>query len=591
MAVLKPSYINTHTPTWLVALTWCGRGSTLKPSEVPPLAYVFANLHWFLLFITVLVFVHELGHFLVAKWCGVKVLKFSIGMGPRIVSVRRGDTEYAISLLPLGGFVKMLGDMPGAEIDPEDADKAFNNKKVWQRAAIVFAGPLFNFVLAFGVYFAMFTGQQTFEATRIGSATVTGPAWSAGLRPGDLILAVDGQRPRDYMELRELIGARPNATVTIAYERDGEQHSANVTTRSHDENNVFQEREARGRIEVNNRYVEPIVAIVDGASPAAQAGVLTGDRIMAVDGKQVSAWHEVRNLLSAGDGPVKLGVRRGEQVFDLTLTPGEPVANLGGELLSAADRKSGYTGLVSKESTLARVDADTPAAQADLRVGDRVIAVTTHDQQGNAVTRPVNTLTLDLMMASDAHDAITLTIQRGRDISTHEVKFAEREEKDDFKNVRRAQVFGAAGDPTAVGVYTMQRSVGPVEGFTRAIKHVGQDMTLIAKGIAKIASGQLPTDSMGGPIMLFVIAEKSANAGLTEFLTMLAVISVNLGLVNLVPVPVLDGGHLMFLAMEAIRRRPPSVRVREVANVVGLVMLLMLMVLVFKNDIVRFVLG
>ncbi len=559
--------------------------------EVPPLAYVFANLHWFLLFITVLVFVHELGHFLVAKWCGVKVLKFSIGMGPRIVSVRRGDTEYAISLLPLGGFVKMLGDMPGAEIDPEDADKAFNNKKVWQRAAIVFAGPLFNFVLALGVYFAMFTGQQTFEATRIGSATVNGPAWSAGLRPGDLILAVDGQKPRDYYELRELIGARPNSTLTIAYERDGEQHTANVTTRTYDENNVFQEREARGRIEVNNRFVEPLVAIVDTTSPAAQAGLLTGDRIMSVDGKQVSAWHEVRNLLQAGDGPVKLGVRRGEQVFDLTLTPTEPVAHLGGELLSAADRKNGYTGLVSKESTLARVDADTPAALADLRVGDRVIAVTTHDQAGTATTRPVNTLTLDLMMASDARDAITLVVQRGRGISTHEVKFTEREEKDDFKNVRRSQVFGAAGDPAAVGVYTMARKVGPVEGFTRAVKHVGQDMTLIVKGIAKIASGQLPTDSMGGPIMLFVIAEKSANAGLTEFLTMLAVISVNLGLINLVPVPVLDGGHLMFLAMEAIRRRPPSVRVREVANVVGLVMLLMLMVLVFKNDIVRFVLG
>ncbi|HSI04424.1 MAG: RIP metalloprotease RseP [Myxococcota bacterium] len=555
------------------------------------MTYVLQNLHWFLLFITVLVFVHELGHFLVAKWCGVRVLKFSIGMGPRVVSLRRGGTEYAISLLPIGGFVKMLGDLPGAEIAPEEAPYAFNNKKVWQRAAIVAAGPVFNFVLALFVYFGMFTGQQTFEATRIGSATVGGPAWSGGLRPGDTILAVDGQKPRDYYELRELIGARPNATVTIAYERDGEQRVANVMTRAHDEANVFQEREARGRIEVNNRFVQPVVAIADKESPAGVAGVQSGDRIMSVDGKEVGAWHEVRALLASGDGPVRLGIRRGEQVFDLTVTPGPAETTLGNDLLSAADRKSGYTGLVSKESTLARVEADTPAAAADLRVGDRVIAVTTHDKDGHATTKPVNTLTLDLMMASDAHDAITLTVQRGRAVSTHEVKFAEREEKDDFKNVRRAQVFGAAGDPAATGVYTMARKVGPVEGGKRALAHVGEDMTLIVKGIAKIASGQLPMDSMGGPIMLFVIAEKSANSGLAEFLTMLAVISVNLGLINLVPVPVLDGGHLMFLAMEAIRRRPPSVRVREVANVVGLVMLLMLMVLVFKNDIVRFVLG
>ncbi len=555
------------------------------------MAYVLQNFHWFLLFITVLVFVHELGHFLVAKWCGVRVLKFSIGMGPRVVSLRRGDTEYAISLLPIGGFVKMLGDLPGAEIAPEEAPYAFNNKKVWQRAAIVAAGPVFNFVLALFVYFGMFTGQQTFEATRIGSATVGGPAWSGGLRPGDTILAIDGQKPRDYYELRELIGARPNATITIAYERDGEQRVANVTTRAHDEANVFQEREARGRIEVNNRYVQPVVAIVDKDGPAAVAGIQTGDRIMTVDGKEVAAWHEVRGLLASADGPVCLGIRRDEQVFDLTVNPVAPETTLGNDLLSAADRKSGYTGLVSKESTLARVEEGTPAAAADLRVGDRVIAVTTHDKDGNATTKPVNTLTLDLMMASDAHDAITLTIQRGREVATREVKFAEREEKDDFKNVRRSQVFGAAGDPAATGVYTMARKVGPIEGFKRAVAHVGDDMTLIVKGIAKIASGQLPMDSMGGPIMLFVIAEKSANSGLTEFLTMLAVISVNLGLINLVPVPVLDGGHLMFLAMEAIRRRPPSVRVREVANVVGLVMLLMLMVLVFKNDIVRFVLG
>jgi regulator of sigma E protease len=556
------------------------------------LAYVLSNLHWFLLFISILVFVHELGHFALAKWCGVKVLKFSIGFGPRVLAFKRGDTEYALSLLPLGGFVKMLGDMPGAEIPPEEAHRAFNNKKVWQRAAIVAAGPVFNFALALILYFAMFNGNQTYEDTRIGSVTVNGPAWQGGLRPGDKILSVDGKQPRDYLELRELVGAKPNQDVAIAYERRGETLTTKVHTRAHDEANVFQEREQRGRIEVNNRFVEPFVAVVDPESPAAVAGVQSGDRIVRVQGAPVAAWYDVREAVAAvREGDVRLSVRRGESVVDVTLTPGTAPSGIDASLLSAADAGNGYTGLVSRECTLTRVDADTPAAISGLKVGDRVLALTTHDAQGNATTKPVHTYSLDLLMAADAREAMTMTIQRGREVSEHEVKLAAREDKDELKNVRRTTVFGAFNDPATIGVYTATRWIGPGEAFVRAVRHVGDDMTLIVKGIAKIVQGDIPLDNMGGPIMLFVIAEKSAKSGLTDFLTMVAVISVNLGLVNLVPVPVLDGGHLMFLGIEAVRRRPPSVRVREVANVVGLVMLLMLMVLVFKNDIVRFVLG
>lgn len=555
------------------------------------MAYVLSNVHWFLLFISILVFVHELGHFALAKWCGVKVLKFSIGFGPRIISFRRGGTEYAVSMLPLGGFVKMLGDMPGAEIPPEEAHRAFNNKKVWQRAAIVAAGPVFNFMLALVVYFAIFNGNQTYEDTRIGSVTVGGPAWQGGLRPGDKILSINGDKPRDYMELREMVGTHPNEQIAIAYERHGATSTTNVHTKAHDEANVFQERERRGRIEVNNRFVEPLVAVVDKDSPAALAGVENGDRIVRVQGEPVNAWFDVREAVGAVDGDVRLSVRRGEDVKDLTLTPAATPEGLDATLLSSADAKSGYTGLVSRESTLIRVDADTPAEQAGLKVGDRVLAITTTDASGAATTKPVHTYSLDLALAADARDAIIMTVQRGREVSTHEVRFTAREEKDELKNVRRTQVFGAFNDTATIGVYTAQRFIGPGEAFVRAVRHVGDDMTLIAKGIAKIIQGDIPLDNMGGPIMLFVIAEKSAKSGLTDFLTMIAVISVNLGLVNLVPVPVLDGGHLMFLGIEAVRRRPPSVRVREVANVVGLVMLLMLMVLVFKNDIVRFVLG
>jgi regulator of sigma E protease len=554
--------------------------------------YVLQNLHWFVLFIGALVFFHELGHFLIAKLCDVKVLKFSLGFGPKLLGFTRGETEYVVSALPLGGFVKMLGEVPGSEVPPEEAPRAFNNKPVWQRAAIVLAGPVFNFGLALVVYYGIFAGGFLAAGdTRLGLVDVGEPAWTAGLRPGDRITAVDGHEVRYWDQVRSLIGERPGAKVRVTFERDGEMQNVEIHTHAKSEVDEFKDTHTRGRIGVLNHYVRPIIAVIDTASPAAQAGLATGDEIVEVAGKPVIGWHEVRNVLreSAAGAPVPLKVKRGEQTVDVTLTPAAPEPSLRPELFSSADTLNGYTGLVTKESIVEQVEPDTPAAAAGLQKNDRLLALA-FDKDGKHADYPIDVWRMDLaaLEGIDPRTTITLTFQRGREVISRQQALEEREETDDFKNTQKRLIFGAFNDPATLAPY--ERKLGAMESLRFAVQMVGRDMTIIAKGLSKLASGQIPLSSMGGPMMIFVIAEKSANSSLVEFFMMMAMISVNLGLVNLLPIPVLDGGHLVFLTLEGVRRRPPSLRVREVANVVGLAILFTLMVIVLWNDTWRFVL-
>lgn len=553
--------------------------------------YFFENLHWFVLFIGPMITFHELGHFLVAKACRVKVLRFSIGFGPKLFGVTWHGTEYWLSALPLGGYVKMLGEAPGAPIPEEEADQAFSNKPVWQRSLIALAGPVFNFALALVVYFAIGLGSHTFLDTRIGVVTYGDPAWQAGLRPGDRITTIDGELVEEWDDLRERISTRPGDTLEIGFDREGESHVTSVTPAAEDETNLFREIETRGRVGISPTFVEPIIGVIDSASPAAAIGLRTGDRIEKVGDTAVGAWHELRTAVErVPEGqPIELSIRRGDDEQKAELTPVPYPDGLGPTFFSAADTRWGYTGLVSKESLVEKVEEKTPAARIGLQPGDRLLRLRL-EKDGTVVERPIGVWGIDLKAFSgvDATADFVLTFQRGREILSRDLKLVEREETDEFRNKRKRHVFGASNDPDTYSTYTYSRSIGPVESFQGAVLNVAVSATLITKGLAKLAQGDLPLDSMGGPIMLFVIAEKSAKRGVRDFLGMLAIISVNLGLLNLLPIPILDGGHLMIFGVEAVRRRPPSVRTREIASFVGLALLIILMVWVFHNDIMRF---
>ena len=556
--------------------------------------YVMQNLHWFIIFIGALVLFHELGHFVVAKLVDVKVQRFSFGFGPRLVGLVLGETDYQIAAFPLGGYVKMLGEVPGTEIPPEDAPRAFSAKALWKRSLIVLAGPAANFGLAFLLYFGLSLGTHTFDDARIGIVSAGEPAWVAGIRPGDKILAVNGVAIRDWDELREAISSQPGADLKVRYERDGKSLDTVMVPRSQDETNLFQEVESRGRVGISPHYVKPVIGVVDPESPASRAGLKTGDVVEKVGKLEVAAWHELKAAVGrvrVGE-PVRLTVRRGSERVEYALVPEPAPPELDPTLFSAADTASGYTGLVTKESLVEKVDEGTPAANIGLEPGDRLLRLTI-EKDGKRVERPIGVWGIDLLAFDgvDARSDFVLAFQRGREVMSRSLKLAAKEEKDDFKYVQTRYVFGAFNDTETRGRYTFDRDVGIAEAVEMAGVAVGTAATAVAKGIAKLVKREIPLDTMGGPIMLFQIAAKSAEIGMGSFLSMLALISVNLGLLNLLPIPVLDGGHMLMFGVEAVRRRPPSMKFREAANFVGLALLLLLMLLVFNNDIRRFLLG
>ena len=566
------------------------------------MAYVLQNAHWFVLLIGALVFFHELGHFVVAKAFDVKVLKFSLGFGPKLIGFRRGETEYTLSLLPLGGYVKMVGEEPD-EIEAQDEGRALSQKPLWQRSAIVIAGPLANLLLAFVVYLTMFVGPQTFGDTRLGIVTPGEPAYAAGIRPGDRIVEVDGEAVTRWDELQAAIAAHPDAPISMTYERGGVRTTVPVRTESRAEADAFEQMNRRGKAGLSLMYVQPVLAVVDPQSPAAKAGLSDGDRVLEVGGTPVAAWHEVRAQLVAqamGGAPVKLLVQRGQERVAVALQPGPYPQGLGG----AADERfsdanllgpAGYTGLVSRNVLVAKVDPASPAARSGLTPGDRVrtLIVTRDGPEGRSVQRrPVGVWEVDLAaFGLDNTTELALEVQRGVSVATVAVRLQARDDTDEFKQVHHSFVLGAQNDGDSLGTYTYDAPVGPVLAVTQAAKQVGEDMGLIGRGIVKMVRGDIPLKNMGGPIMLFVIAEKSAKRGWQSFGRALAMTSVNLGMLNVLPVPVLDGGHLLFYAVEAVTRRPPSQRLREIGQMVGLGLLLLLMLLVFRNDIGRFLLS
>lgn len=338
----------------------------------------------------VLIFVHELGHFLVAKRAGVTVLRFSLGFGPKLFGITRGGTEYCLSLIPLGGYVKMLGEDREEELQPHERAGSFSEQSVKKRLAIVFAGPFSNFVLAIVIYTLLFT--------------------FSGIH-----------------ELSTEIGA------------------------------------------------------VNTGSPAEQAGLKAGDKVLSINGASVRTWEDLSHSIEKlGHESLELKVQRGDSETAITVTPSiSEVKNLFGETI-----RRPLIGITASETT---------------------------------VVKTVN--------------------------------------------------------PLAAGYY--------------AVAHTFNLSKLFVLTVVKLVERIVPLNTLGGPILIAQMAGKQAQRGPSEFLNFMALISVNLAVLNLLPIPILDGGHIFFFLIEAILGRPLSLKKIELAQKVGLIALLSLMVVVFYNDIMR----
>lgn len=355
-----------------------GKGETV-------LTTIFATI----IVLGILVFVHELGHFLLAKKLGVGVLKFSLGFGPKLIGKKIGETLYQIAVFPLGGFVKLIGENPEEEVKEEDRPRSYSNQPVWKRALIVSAGPFFNFFLAAVLFSTINLSGIPYFPSKIGEV-------SSGL-------------------------------------------------------------------------------------PAEKAGLLKGDLILSIDGKEVSKWEEVSKIIRSSQGKdLRMKIKRGTEIIELTVSP--------------------------KPSTQKNIFGE--------EVQTFIIGITPFDE---ILVEKVNPL-------------------------------------------------------VAIGI-----------GFSQTWSGIKLTYMTILKLIERV----IPAKTIGGPILIAQLAGEQAKRGLVSFVLFMAILSINLGVINLIPIPILDGGHFLFLGLEAILRRPLSIRKMEIAQQVGLIFIILLMLFAFYNDLIR----
>jgi len=546
---------------------------------------------YFLLLVGVLVVIHELGHFTAAKLLGFKVLRFSVGFGRPLFRVRGRETEYQVAVIPLGGYVRILGEEPDDEIPPAMMRRSFNARPIWQRLIVVFAGPAANLILPVFIYFIVFAGHTERPAAVVGDVLAGSPAASRGIEPGDHVLAVDGEGIRYWEDLEDRVRDGVGRELRLRIRRGDRELEKYVrpvvqTERSRDGTST-----TGGHIGITQAPFPPLIGVIDPASPAGKAGLITGDRIISIDGEAINNWTVLRRRLSRGMNG------RTVAFFRATPVPGVPHVRLlearSAYLVpeprpDAQGTPQPYTGIDPAEMFVAYVAPGSPADGAGLRPGDLITSL-----DGEPV---VHWIVLDQRLQSRPDHAWKVQWQRWspehhRVITlTAEVTQVGRKQFDEYGNTVERLVFGASSRSDRGRGELVPIRDRFTYALTNAVNRTGDTIGTMVSGFWSILSGRTPGESVGGPLMMYRVASVSGHQGWETFLLMMALISVNLGLINLLPIPVLDGGHLLLFAVEAVRRRPLSLRARERIQLVGLAVVGLITVLALRNDVVRFVL-
>jgi regulator of sigma E protease len=554
----------------------------------------FEFLFAFVLLLSILIFVHELGHFLVARACGVRVLKFSIGFGPPIklgpieLCWKRGGTEYVIAWFPLGGFVKMLGENPDEADDPEalaHPEEALGAQPLWQKLAIVFAGPAMNLVLPVFVFMlTLAIGVQRPESV-IGSVEPGSPAARAGLQAGDRVTAAAGKQVAWWGEFEDAVREHPRGELPLEVSRGGAPQQLTLAVEQRSSFDELGQPVEAGWIGAGYRRVSAMLGVPSADSPAYAAGLRSGDVVHEVNGKPVESWQDLAAAWAAAPpgAPVKVAVTRAAYVEAATpapVAPAEPAKQESLELEVPAQGDLTALGVVPANVLIERVVEKSPAELAGLRAGDLILAVDGAPLGSFATFEQTVRTSKGRPLAIDyARDGAVAQVTLEPKLVEEDVGMGVHEPR--YRVGIQPRVASLQG---AVGI---DRERNPLVSLPRAVEMTVDFTRSFLRGLGMIVTGQVSKNQIAGPIGIAELAGTALQQGWEAYLTILVAISINLGVLNLLPIPILDGGQAVLFLVESLRRGPLSLRTREIVQQVGFTVLILIMGLAFWNDLSR----
>jgi regulator of sigma E protease len=532
----------------------------------------------FVFLLSVLIFVHELGHFLVAKWCGVRVLKFSMGFGSPIgfgrhrLAWKRGHTEYVVAWFPIGGFVKMLGESLDEQDDPAlkaHPEETLTHKSLWQKLAIVFAGPVMNLVLPVAVFTIILAIGVPRPTPVLGTVEPGSPAAVAGLRPGDAIERLGDESLTWWGDFDDLVRTRPGEALPVSYRRGERTLETVLAVAERPSFDEFGTRVDVGWIGAGHSRLAAAIGVPSSDSPAAQAGLRSGDVVEAVGDAPVEDWVSFGAAYAAVSAPVALQLLRGDGDEVETLTLDVPAL---GEVAQL--------GVVPASVLIASVSEDSPAMRGGLRAGDLILAVDGEPVWSFAsfaeIVRTSEGRALDLAYAREGR---VYNVSIAPHLDSGDVGMGIEEP--------RFVVGIMANVQTLVGAVALDRQPNPLIALPRAVEMTVEITHTFLRGLGKLITGEVSRKQVAGPIGIAEITAEAFERGWETYLSIMVLISINLGILNLLPIPILDGGQAVIFIIEGVRRSPLSLRTREIFQQVGFTVLVLLMGLAFWNDLSR----
>lgn len=544
--------------------------------------------------IGILVFVHEFGHFIVGKIFGFGVETFSIGFGPRLFGFRHSGTDYRLSIIPLGGYVKFAGTVPSEPVVDRFKGQEMYKKPVWQRALMTFAGPFANLLLAAAAFSYLGAEGIKHEAPVVGQVRPGAVAEKIGLLPGDHVTSIAGQEINKWSELVELISGSSEKEIEIKWRRNGEVLSGRLVPESEEVENIKGEKIKVGRIGISHGFLPSKIAVVH-ESTAEKIGLKTGQKVVALSSegtrKDVEKYYEFQEKLgefyNAGKRSVTfvlegLKDNSGKHAEDFVVVPLEELKskNLPKNNFRLGQLISKQLGVHDTSLVVAEVNKEEGASEPLIKQSDFVEKI-----DGKEVS---DIFDLQYFLVSNKKPVVGLTVTRDGKLKEFDVPLNAIEvQKAKGKDIFYAFPGKFMGERIKPEPF-VEKYDGLFSSIAFGIKRSLALSGQIVGALIGLITGDVPLGALGGPMLIAKVAGDSAALGLAAYLSTLAVISINLCMINLFPIPVLDGGQLVMLAAEAVKGSSLSEAAIENYQKIGFVMVMGLVLLSTYNDLGRF---